>query len=84
MPNDVTEMINHLRVAGGDTTEVDGVAVVVARVHECDRSAKPCRVNATGTAYLHSSTHSSTPSVNVTRPDSVDLPMTPSSCAAAE
>ena len=31
---------------------VDGEPVVVARVHECDQSAKPCRVTATGTAYL--------------------------------
>jgi hypothetical protein len=31
---------------------VEGEPVVVARVHECDRSAKPCRVTATGTSYL--------------------------------
>lgn len=31
---------------------VDGEPVVVARVHECDRSAKPCRVTGTGAAYL--------------------------------
>lgn len=31
---------------------VDEHLVVVAYVHECDRSAKPCRVTATGTAYL--------------------------------
>jgi ATP-dependent DNA helicase RecG len=31
---------------------VDGAAVIVAQVHECDRSAKPCRVAATGKAYL--------------------------------
>lgn len=31
---------------------VDGQPVVVARVHECDPSAKPCRVTATSTAYL--------------------------------
>jgi ATP-dependent DNA helicase RecG len=31
---------------------VDGVPVVVARVSECDRSAKPCRVASTGKAYL--------------------------------
>ncbi|KJE21463.1 putative transcriptional regulator with HTH domain [Frankia torreyi] len=37
-----------------DDGEVDGAAVVVARVHECDRSSKPCRVTATGTAYLRS------------------------------
>ncbi|WP_242606689.1 AlbA family DNA-binding domain-containing protein [Protofrankia symbiont of Coriaria ruscifolia] len=30
---------------------VDGEPVVVARVHECDRSAKPCRVTATGASY---------------------------------
>ncbi|WP_232295199.1 ATP-binding protein [Parafrankia sp. EUN1f] len=35
-----------------DDAEVDGTAVIVAQVHECDRSAKPCRVAATGTAYL--------------------------------
>jgi ATP-dependent DNA helicase RecG len=29
-----------------------GHPVVVARVHECDISAKPCRVASTGTAYL--------------------------------
>jgi ATP-dependent DNA helicase RecG len=33
---------------------VDGVAVVVARVHECDPSAKPCRVASSGVAYLRS------------------------------
>ncbi|MFI6910244.1 ATP-binding protein [Nonomuraea sp. NPDC050394] len=32
--------------------EVDGAPVIVARVHECDPSAKPCRVTASGTAYL--------------------------------
>lgn len=32
--------------------EVDGRPVVVATVHECDRSAKPCRVAASGAAYL--------------------------------
>jgi ATP-dependent DNA helicase RecG len=31
---------------------VDGQPVIVAHVHECDPSAKPCRVTATGTAYL--------------------------------
>ena len=31
---------------------VDGAAVIVARVHECDPSAKPCRVASTGKAYL--------------------------------
>lgn len=31
---------------------VDGVSVVVAKVSECDRSAKPCRVASTGKAYL--------------------------------
>jgi ATP-dependent DNA helicase RecG len=31
---------------------VDGQPVIVARVHECDPSAKPCRVTATGIAYL--------------------------------
>jgi ATP-dependent DNA helicase RecG len=29
-----------------------GHPIVVARVHECDVSAKPCRVASTGTAYL--------------------------------
>ncbi|WP_218024818.1 ATP-binding protein [Nocardia pseudovaccinii] len=33
---------------------VDGEPVVVVRVHECDRAAKPCRVAATGIAYLRS------------------------------
>jgi ATP-dependent DNA helicase RecG len=33
---------------------VEGQPVIIARVHECDRSAKPCRVSATGTAYLRS------------------------------
>lgn len=31
---------------------VDGASVIVARVHECDPSAKPCRVASTGKAYL--------------------------------
>ncbi len=31
---------------------VDDAPVVVAQVHECDPSAKPCRVAATGKAYL--------------------------------
>jgi ATP-dependent DNA helicase RecG len=31
---------------------VDGEPVVAARVHECDPSAKPCRVTSTGAAYL--------------------------------
>ncbi len=35
-----------------DDATADGEPVVVARVHECDRSAKPCRVTATGTSYL--------------------------------
>ncbi|WP_322755336.1 ATP-binding protein [Frankia sp. Cas3] len=30
----------------------DGEPVVVAQVHECDRSTKPCRVTATGASYL--------------------------------
>ncbi|MEV1202446.1 ATP-binding protein [Microbispora rosea] len=29
-----------------------GAPVIVARVHECDKSAKPCRVTATGASYL--------------------------------
>jgi ATP-dependent DNA helicase RecG len=33
---------------------VDGSAVVVARVSECDRSAKPCRVASTGKVYIRS------------------------------
>lgn len=40
----------HLTIGDG---VVEGRPVVVARVHECDRSAKPCRVAAAGTAYLH-------------------------------
>jgi ATP-dependent DNA helicase RecG len=39
----------HLTIADG---LVDGHPIVVARVQECDRSAKPCRVTATETAYL--------------------------------
>jgi ATP-dependent DNA helicase RecG len=35
----------------GDGT-VDGAAVIVALVHECDPSAKPCRVASSGKAYL--------------------------------
>lgn len=31
---------------------VDGKPIVVARVHECDPSAKPCRVTGSGKAYL--------------------------------
>lgn len=31
---------------------VDGAPVIVARVRECDPSAKPCRVASTGKAYL--------------------------------
>jgi ATP-dependent DNA helicase RecG len=37
-----------------DRADVDGRTVVVAWVHECDPSAKPCRVAATGAAYLRS------------------------------
>jgi ATP-dependent DNA helicase RecG len=33
---------------------VDGQPVVIAEVHESDQSTKPCRVAATGTAYLRS------------------------------
>ncbi|MFI5499871.1 ATP-binding protein [Nocardia asteroides] len=32
--------------------EVDGSPVIAARVHECSPSAKPCRVDANGKAYL--------------------------------
>lgn len=32
--------------------EVDGAPVIVARVHECDPSAKPCRITASGAAYI--------------------------------
>lgn len=39
----------HLTIIDG---LVDGHPVVVAQVHECDRSVKPCRVTATGAAYL--------------------------------
>lgn len=42
-----------VRLSIGDGV-VDGAPVVVATVHECDRSAKPCRVAATGKAYLRS------------------------------
>jgi ATP-dependent DNA helicase RecG len=35
-----------------DDGMVDGAPVIIARVHECDPSAKPCRVAATGKAYL--------------------------------
>lgn len=31
---------------------VDGAPVIVAQVHECDPSAKPCRVASSGKAYL--------------------------------
>jgi ATP-dependent DNA helicase RecG len=31
---------------------VDDIPVIVARVRECDRSAKPCRIASTGKAYL--------------------------------
>ncbi|MFF5264468.1 ATP-binding protein [Actinomadura viridis] len=31
---------------------VEGMPVVVAHVHECDPSAKPCRVSGSGAAYL--------------------------------
>jgi ATP-dependent DNA helicase RecG len=31
---------------------VDGMPVVIAKVHECDSSAKPCRVASTGQAFL--------------------------------
>ena len=37
-----------------DRAVVEGRTVVVARVHECDPSAKPCRIAATGVAYLRS------------------------------
>lgn len=33
---------------------VDGEPVVIARVHECDPSAKPCRAATSGKAYLRS------------------------------
>ncbi|WP_327106267.1 ATP-binding protein [Nonomuraea glycinis] len=32
--------------------QVDGLPVIVARVHECDPSAKPCRIAASGAAYI--------------------------------
>jgi ATP-dependent DNA helicase RecG len=31
---------------------VDGAPVIVARVHECDSSAKPCRIASSGESYL--------------------------------
>ncbi|MFE2639337.1 helix-turn-helix domain-containing protein [Streptomyces scopuliridis] len=40
-----------IRLTVSDGT-VDGRPVVVAAVHECDRSAKLCRVTASGTSYL--------------------------------
>jgi hypothetical protein len=40
-----------VRLDIGDA-EVDGHPVVVARVHECDQSLKPCRLATTGKAYL--------------------------------
>ena len=30
----------------------DGMPVIVARVHECDSSAKPCRITSSGQSYL--------------------------------
>ena len=42
-----------VRLSDADSV-VDGEPVVVATVHECDRSAKPCRVSSTGKAYLRS------------------------------
>ncbi len=42
-----------VRLSIEDAT-VEGSTVVVARVAECDVSAKPCRVAATGRAYLRS------------------------------
>ena len=35
-----------------DDGMVDGHPVIVARVHECDPSATPCRITATGAAYI--------------------------------
>lgn len=40
-----------VRLDVGDA-QVDGSPVVVARVHECDQSLKPCKVASTGKAYL--------------------------------
>jgi len=40
-----------VRLDIGDA-EVDGRPVVLARVHECDQSLKPCRLATTGKAYL--------------------------------
>lgn len=40
-----------VRLTVSDGT-VDGAPVIVARVHECDSSAKPCRVASTGESYL--------------------------------
>ncbi|MFC4127348.1 AlbA family DNA-binding domain-containing protein [Nocardia rhizosphaerae] len=40
-----------VRITIEDAT-VDESPVIVVRVHEYDRSAKPCRVSASGTAYL--------------------------------
>ena len=41
----------HLEI---EDAEVDGLPIVVAHVRECDPSAKPCRVEASGTAYIRS------------------------------
>jgi ATP-dependent DNA helicase RecG len=35
-----------------DDAVVDGTTIIIATVHECAPSAKPCRVNATDAAYL--------------------------------
>lgn len=40
-----------VRLDVSDAT-VDGALVIAARVYECDKSAKPCRVAASGRAYL--------------------------------
>jgi ATP-dependent DNA helicase RecG len=63
---DLDDLISKLRAAGGDTARsfsptvrltiedglVDGAPVIVARVHECDSSAKPCRITSSGESYL--------------------------------
>ncbi|GLY32356.1 ATP-binding protein [Kineosporia sp. NBRC 101731] len=46
-------LVPPVQLAIGDGT-VHGQPVVIARVHECDPSSKPCRVAATGKAYLRS------------------------------
>ncbi len=41
-----------VRLEFDDDAQVGGQSIVAARVLECDRSAKPCRVASTGKAYI--------------------------------